>query len=232
MLWSCLTTEDAAGEFTNKQIVIVVYLFAYLFIRSESEEEDHPAWIEGVAILIAVVIVVLVTAFNDWSKERQFRGLQDRIEGEQTFSVIRAGAAVQVQIGELVVGDIIQVKYGDSIPADGVVIQSNDLKVDESSLTGESDQVKKGVDDDPMVLSGTHVMEGSGKVVVTAVGINSQAGIIFALLGAVEDQAIKEQKQKRKEGKLNEATLIFLPFLLRSERQKAAFIILTQITLK
>lgn len=63
------------------------------------------------AILIAVVIVVLVTAFNDWSKERQFRGLQDRIEGEQTFSVIRNSTAVQVQIGELVVGDIIQVSY-------------------------------------------------------------------------------------------------------------------------
>jgi Ca2+ transporting ATPase len=46
--------------------------------------------------------------------------------------------------------------------------------VDESSLTGESDQVKKGATVDPMVLSGTHVMEGSGKVLVTAVGVNSQ----------------------------------------------------------
>ena len=93
-----------------------------------------------------------------------------------------------------------QVKYGDLLPADGVVIQSNDLKIDESSLTGESDQVKKGADCDPMVLSGTHVMEGSGKVVVTAVGINSQAGIIFALLGAVEEQADKEEKKRAKEG--------------------------------
>ena len=73
------------------------------------EEDEHPAWIEGAAILIAVIIVVLVTAFNDWSKEKQFRGLQDRIEGEQTFSVIRGGQATQVQIGNLVVGDIIQV---------------------------------------------------------------------------------------------------------------------------
>ncbi len=173
-----------------------------VFVAEASEEEEHPEWIEGVAILIAVVIVVLVTAFNDWSKERQFRGLQDRIEGEQTFSVIRGGTAGQVQIGELVVGDIIQIKYGDLLPADGVIIQSNDLKVDESSLTGESDQVKKGVDIDPMVLSGTHVMEGSGKVVITAVGINSQAGIIFALLGAVEDEAAKEDKRKRKAGEV------------------------------
>ena len=62
------------------------------------------------AILIAVVIVVLVTAFNDWSKERQFRGLQDRIEGEQTFNVIRNNTAQQVQIGEIVVGDVMQVR--------------------------------------------------------------------------------------------------------------------------
>merc|ERR1711994_746002 len=44
------------------------------------EEEHNTEWIEGLAILLAVVIVVLVTAFNDWSKEKQFRGLQDRIE--------------------------------------------------------------------------------------------------------------------------------------------------------
>ncbi|XP_023334000.1 plasma membrane calcium-transporting ATPase 1 isoform X2 [Eurytemora carolleeae] len=163
-----------------------------------AEEENHADWIEGLAILLAVVIVVLVTAFNDWSKEKQFRGLQDRIEGEQTFSVIRNSSAVQVQVGELVVGDIILVKYGDLLPADGLVIQSNDLKVDESSLTGESDQVKKGVSCDPMVLSGTHVMEGSGKVLVSAVGVNSQAGIIFTLLGAAADEVEEEEKKKKK----------------------------------
>ena len=75
----------------------------------EVEEDEAHGYIEGAAILIAVVIVVLVTAFNDWSKEKQFRGLQDRIEGEQTFSVIRRGQAVQIQIGEIVVGDVMQV---------------------------------------------------------------------------------------------------------------------------
>lgn len=48
----------------------------------------------------------------------------------------------------------LQIKYGDLLPADGILIQSNDLKVDESSLTGESDHVKKGESFDPMVLSG------------------------------------------------------------------------------
>merc|ERR1739842_33444 len=118
----------------------------------EPEEEEHHAWIEGAAILIAVVIVVIVTAFNDWSKERQFRGLQERIDGEQTFSVIRKGEAIQVNNAELVVGDIAQVKYGDLLPADGIILQSNDLKIDESSLTGESDQVKKALDSDPTLF--------------------------------------------------------------------------------
>ncbi|NWT26619.1 AT2B1 ATPase, partial [Agelaius phoeniceus] len=87
---------------------------------------------------------------------------------------------------------------GDLLPADGILIQGNDLKIDESSLTGESDQVKKSMDKDPMLLSGTHVMEGSGRMVVTAVGINSQTGIIFTLLGAGGEG---DEEKKVKKGK-------------------------------
>jgi Ca2+ transporting ATPase len=63
------------------------------------------------------------------------------------------------------------------LPADGILLQSNDLKIDESSLTGESDYVKKSPELDPVLLSGTHSMEGSGKIVITAVGVNSQVRI-------------------------------------------------------
>ncbi|NWR04583.1 AT2B1 ATPase, partial [Paradoxornis webbianus] len=76
---------------------------------------------------------------------------------------------------------------GDLLPADGVLIQGNDLKIDESALTGESDHVRKSLDKDPLLLSGTPGMEGSGRMVVTAVGVNSQSGIIFTLLGAAGD---------------------------------------------
>jgi len=161
------------------------------------ETESEAGWIEGVAILVAVFVVVFVTAFNDWRKEKQFRGLQSKIEHEHKFATIRNGEVQQIPVSELVVGDICQTKYGDLLPADGIIIQSNDLKVDESSLTGESDHVKKGELTDPMLLSGTHVMEGSGKMLVAAVGINSQAGIIFALLGAAEEK--KKDKTKDKE---------------------------------
>uniref|UniRef100_A0A673ZUE7 Calcium-transporting ATPase n=1 Tax=Salmo trutta TaxID=8032 RepID=A0A673ZUE7_SALTR len=164
---------------------------------AEDEGEAEAGWIEGAAILLSVVCVVLVTAFNDWSKEKQFRGLQSRIEQEQRFAVVRNGTVIQIPVAEMVVGDVAQIKYGDLLPADGILIQGNDLKIDESSLTGESDHVKKSVDKDPMLLSGTHVMEGSGKMLVTAVGINSQTGIIFTLLGAGEGEGEDEKKDKK-----------------------------------
>uniref|UniRef100_A0A8C9P0A4 Calcium-transporting ATPase n=1 Tax=Spermophilus dauricus TaxID=99837 RepID=A0A8C9P0A4_SPEDA len=163
----------------------------------DDEGEAEAGWIEGAAILFSVIIVVLVTAFNDWSKEKQFRGLQSRIEQEQKFSIIRNGQLIQLPVAEIVVGDIAQIKYGDLLPADGILIQGNDLKIDESSLTGESDHVRKSLEKDPMLLAGTHVMEGSGRMVVTAVGINSQTGIIFTLLGVHEDEEGKKKKGKK-----------------------------------
>lgn len=78
----------------------------------EDEGESQAGWIEGAAILFSVIIVVLVTAFNDWSKEKQFRGLQSRIEQEQKFTVIRKGQVIQIPVAEIVVGDIAQIKYG------------------------------------------------------------------------------------------------------------------------
>ncbi|XP_061912000.1 plasma membrane calcium-transporting ATPase 1-like isoform X2 [Entelurus aequoreus] len=166
----------------------------------EDEGESQAGWIEGAAILFSVIIVVLVTAFNDWSKEKQFRGLQSRIEQEQKFTVIRKGQVIQIPVAELVVGDIAQIKYGDLLPSDGILIQGNDLKIDESSLTGESDQVRKSLEKDPMLLSGTHVMEGSGRMVVAAVGLNSQTGIIFTLLGASDNEDEKKVKKSKNQG--------------------------------
>ncbi|XP_061543773.1 plasma membrane calcium-transporting ATPase 3b isoform X6 [Phycodurus eques] len=173
---------------------------------AEDEGEGEANWIEGAAILLSVACVVLVTAFNDWSKEKQFRGLQSRIEQEQRFTVVRKGNVIQIPVADMVVGDMAQVKYGDLLPADGILVQGNDLKIDESSLTGESDHVRKSVDKDPMLLSGTHVMEGSGRMLVTAVGVNSQTGIIFTLLGAgdVEEDGKDKKGSKRERARERE----------------------------
>lgn len=167
----------------------------------DSKEEANLEWIEGAAIIIAVLIVVGVTAFNDWRKERQFRGLQDRIESDNLTSVVRQGQLIQINVKDLVVGDICCIKYGDLIPADGLVVEASDLKIDEASLTGETDLVKKNTTSNIVILSGTHVMEGSGKFLVLAVGVNSQTGIIMELLGAAEETT-KYDKEKEEAAKV------------------------------
>ena len=162
-------------------IILMIAGLLSLILGVTVEEDKSTAWIEGFAIFVAVIIVALVTAVNDHTKEQQFRGLQSKIEGEHTFTVIREGESKAIFNGDIVVGDICQLKYGDMIPADGLIIQHNDLKIDESSLTGESDLVRKG-ENNPFILSGTRVMEGSGKMIVTAVGIYSRSGQILNLL--------------------------------------------------
>ena len=79
---------------------------------AEEHGESEANWIEGAAILIAVFIVVFVTAFNDWTKERQFRGLQDKLESEHRLSIIRAGETIEVPVADIVVGDVCFIRYG------------------------------------------------------------------------------------------------------------------------
>jgi Ca2+ transporting ATPase len=119
-----------------------------------SKELGNLEWVEGAAIMVAVVVVVFVTAFNDWRKEKQFRGLKDRIESNNVASVVRAAQIKQINVKDLVVGDICCIKYGDLIPADGVVVNASDLKIDESSLTGETDLIKKNCISNITLLSG------------------------------------------------------------------------------
>ena len=150
-------------------------------------------------------MVVGVSSFNDWRKEKQFRGLQDKIAQDQKASVIRNAQIIQLNVRDLVVGDLCCIKYGDLIPADGIIVQASDLKIDEASLTGETDLIRKDDQENVSILSGTHVMEGSGQFLVTAVGLNSQTGIIMKLLGATNDEEDddedddEEEKKKKKE---------------------------------
>ncbi|XP_053545395.1 plasma membrane calcium-transporting ATPase 2 [Bombina bombina] len=168
----------------------------------EDEGEAEAGWIEGAAILLSVVCVVFVTAFNDWSKEKQFRGLQSRIEQEQKFTVVRGGQVIQIPVAELVVGDIAQVKYGDLLPSDGLFIQGNDLKIDESSLTGESDQVRKAVDKDPMLLSvgSTHPPSHPPTATDGAAGANAIDNANASLVnGKMQDGNVETIQNKAKQ---------------------------------
>ncbi|KAF9294441.1 hypothetical protein BGZ88_003889 [Linnemannia elongata] len=100
------------------------------------------SWVEGVAILAAVVIVVLVGSINDYQKEAQFRKLNAKKE-DREVKVLRNGETVLLSVFDILVGDILHLEPGDVISADGVFLGGHNLKCDESAMTGESDAVKK-----------------------------------------------------------------------------------------
>lgn len=146
-------------------------------------------WIEGFAIMVAVLVVLLVGAINDYKKEQQFRSL-NAVKDNVMIDVVRNGTQQQISTFDVVVGDVVEVSAGDVVCADGILVQGSDVKVNESSLTGEPDDVKKGdyefrgghVKAAPILFGGTKVMEGTGRFVVIAVGTNSYAGRTAALL--------------------------------------------------
>lgn len=88
-------------------------------------EEDHReiAWIEGFAILIAVFLVVIVTAVNNLKKEWEFQKLNEEAESGKKVSVIREGKEIDdLKIGDILVGDLVLLKSGNEIPGDGILI--------------------------------------------------------------------------------------------------------------
>ena len=158
--------------------------------------EEVPAaklghWVEGLAILIAVIVVVLVNSINDYQKEKQFRKLNSKKE-DREVNVVRDGEQCQISIYDLVVGDVCAVAYGDIIPADGLLLEGRSLRCDESGMTGESDAIKKDLVDDPFLLSGTKVLEGQGYMVVIGVGVNSLNGkTMMAMRTEAEDTPLQ-----------------------------------------
>ncbi|KAF1803679.1 PMCA-type calcium-translocating P-type ATPase [Mucor lusitanicus] len=99
-------------------------------------------WVEGVAIIVAVVLVVVVGSVNDFQKEKQFRSLNAK-KDDRHVSAIRSGKHVLLSVYDVQVGDILKLEPGDIVCADGVFIEGHNLKCDESAATGESDAVRK-----------------------------------------------------------------------------------------
>jgi calcium-translocating P-type ATPase len=140
-------------------------------------------WIEGAAIIFAVFVVVMVTSCIGYKKQLSFVELSKTLEVSNTKSVLRNGKISSITDAEIVVGDVINVNSHNAanIPADCVLLGSfadSCLQMDESSLTGESETVMKRPGD--IILSGTAAVQGSGKLIVIAVGVNSVAGKIKA----------------------------------------------------
>ncbi|KAL1746915.1 hypothetical protein HDZ31DRAFT_80850 [Schizophyllum fasciatum] len=166
------------------------------FGPSHDPEDPQVDWVEGVAIVVAIFIVVMVGSLNDWQKERQFKTLNEKKE-ERGVKVIRDGVEKVIDIKQVVVGDIALLEPGEVVPCDGIFLSGHNVKCDESGATGESDAIRKlpykecialrDKDEIPghtdcFVVSGSKVLEGVGKYVVIAVGQKSFNGRIMMAL--------------------------------------------------
>ncbi|THC95734.1 hypothetical protein EYZ11_004773 [Aspergillus tanneri] len=189
----------------NDKIIILLTIAAIvslsLGIYQTTSSGKGVDWIEGVAICVAILIVTLVTAANDWQKERQFAKLNKR-NSDREVKAVRSGKVAMVSIFDITVGDILHIEPGDSIPTDGILISGHGVKCDESSATGESDQMKKTDGHevwrqitngsatkklDPFMISGSKVLEGVGTYLVTSVGPYSTYGRILLSLQESND---------------------------------------------
>jgi len=166
-------------------ILLMVLAVISIILGVTFDDEPQYGWIEGVAIIAAVLIVSTVTAFNDYQKDKQFRALSKE-SSIIPIKVLRDGSNQNVNIDQLLVGDVVVVTTGDQIPADAILIEGHDLKTDESVMTGEIKPVKKDADR-PFLLSGCQVGEGSGKMLIVAVGPNSEWGKTLMRLNEDDD---------------------------------------------
>ncbi|KAK7381170.1 hypothetical protein VNO78_33699 [Psophocarpus tetragonolobus] len=132
-------------------------------------------WYDGGSIFVAVFIVISLSSISNFRQNRQFDKLS-QVSNDIQIDVVRSGRRQNISIFEIVVGDVICLKIGDQVPADGLFIEGHSLKVDESSMTGESDHVEISRQHHPFLFSGTKVADGYAKMLVTSVGMNTTWG--------------------------------------------------------
>lgn len=101
-------------------------------------------WVDGVSILVAIIIIVIVTVGNDLAKEAKFQELMQRSD-VMSARVRRSDAMKTVDSEDLVVGDLIELEQGDTVPADCLIIESQEIATNESVLTGEPEAMLKEV---------------------------------------------------------------------------------------
>ncbi|KAL3617879.1 ATF/CREB activator [Castilleja foliolosa] len=135
---------------------------------------------DGLGIVASILLVVFVTATSDYRQSLQFKDL-DKEKKKITIHVTRNGYRQKISIFDLLSGDIVHLSIGDQVPADGLFVSGYSLLINESSLTGESEPVNVSAEN-PFLLSGTKVQDGSCKMLITTVGMRTQWGKLMATL--------------------------------------------------
>ena len=168
-------------------------------------------FLECAGIFCAIALSVVITVITEGRSAAAFEAL-NRINEDTLIKVIRDGEPQLVAQRDIVVGDILVVETGDKIVADGRLLASNDLSVNESSLTGESLPVNKDANatctaDTPvaeranMLYSGCFVAAGNGHLLVTGVGNDTEFGQIAQELGTIEKTTTPLQEKLDRLGK-------------------------------
>jgi P-type Ca2+ transporter type 2C len=179
--------EILLEQFKNVLILILLGATAISFFLGHG--------IESIVIAVIVLFAVGLGFIQEYRAERAIEALREM--AAPTASVLRDGKEVKIPARELVPGDVIFLHVGDRIPADGRLLESINLRVEEAALTGESAPVGKDVDPLPnpdlgvgdrknMIYAGTIATYGRGKALVVATGMNTEFGRIAQLLQTVE----------------------------------------------
>ncbi len=144
----------------------------------------HRDFTESIGIICAIILATCVGFWFEWDAQRRFRRL-NRVNDDIPVKVLREGSMTEIPRRDVVVGDVVCIESGETIPADGLLVEAVSLKINESTLTGEP-EVDKTVDEacfdadatypSNAVLRGTTVADGYGMLVVTAVGDATEAG--------------------------------------------------------
>jgi P-type Ca2+ transporter type 2C len=168
----------------------------------------HPS-VEGLAVMLAVALATGVAFLSEYRSDREFEVLNAQKESLKA-KVVRHGEVHTVPLEEVVVGDLVVLEMGDEVPADGRVVRANELQIDQSLLTGESEPVRKlarpaddagdGPDQPGCLYRGTQVVDGAGQMAVADVGDLTMLGQIARRLSG--DDPADAAGEARVRGKL------------------------------
>ncbi|MEL1248845.1 cation-translocating P-type ATPase [Flavobacterium helocola] len=149
---------------------------------------------DGIFMAIAIVFVIAISVFQESRSRNAIEALKKL--SQPKCKVIRNSTIIEIPTEEIVIGDCVQLEEGAFIPADGIILSSNDFSVNESILTGESLSVfKSNESENKQVFQGTIVASGLAICEITAIGKNTQLGKIGSSLNAIEDEKTPLQIQ-------------------------------------
>ncbi|HHY97004.1 MAG TPA: HAD-IC family P-type ATPase, partial [Acholeplasma sp.] len=188
-------------------VLIIAALISFMIAIIEGKSEEI---FEGILIILIVIINAILGVAQEAKAEKALESIKKMSSPHAT--VIRDGKEKHIDVEDLVVGDIVLLQAGDYVPADVRIIESINLKCDESALTGEAVPVEKISDPilkDDVALGdrvnlgfmSTVVTYGRGKAIVTSTGMNTEIGKIATMLSETESEDTPLQKSIAQLGK-------------------------------